>query len=173
MLAPPDLESLYRMIASPSAPPALKEGEALVGGFEPDVPSRVVELSAERPQEAMGVEPVAPSAQLKGSPELKDSADEGEPQPAGESYLAFLDQVEEQQRARTQRRGDKHGRSRSSNVKGQPKSSPKTKPKAAQPKAAQPSEQSTGGSQAHQPQGGGAQAPQRRRRRRKPSPPKG
>ncbi len=89
-----DIESLFRMLMSPSEAPQLEGTQVLLSAFAPHHPPQVVDLSA-APLEVSAQERV----ELNGHPSDEQTPDkpsallEGA-QSEGESYLAFLDQVQ-------------------------------------------------------------------------------
>lgn len=168
-----NLESLYRMLASPSAPPPLQEGEMQVGGFDPHASGSVVDLrespsNLEDPcdqgltQTAPHAPPPAPASPMEGAA----------PEAEGESYLAFLDQVDQKRtsdsptqgrRRRSKGRGE---RSRAERSKAKPRDSQATK---GQVSSDQPKESPRASAHAPSSAPERGDPPKRRRRRRKPS----
>ena len=155
MSANVNIEALLRMLMSPSAAPQLGEREALLSGFEPHQPPRVVELKGEEVREpslqvAAERARQAPSSSERPAFSQAQGAEEAPEAEGGESYLAFLEHVQSQDkdRARSANNRGKKTRARSSKKSGAPnRSSPRQDTPA-------------------QGEGGGTQVKKRRRRRR-------
>ena len=163
-----NLESLYRMLASPSAPPALEEREVQLGGFDPHRPGPLVDLSEAPSLLEAERDPSITQTPLQ-TPDLPPSATTESPsEEEGESYLAFLDQVDERRATRSTAQGQRRrskGRRERSRAKSRDPQATKNSAHPAQPKAgSQPSVASPAPASS-----GHGDRPKRRRRRRKPS----
>jgi len=172
-----DLESLYRLLATPSQGRSLKEGEVELERFDPSAPPLIIQLdeaqleSAEdRPLEQRSRAQAQPHSRAhQPSQSSAQSQTSERPQEEGESYLAFLDQV--QSRAQRPNRaeskaGSKKGRQRKRRPKGPQSdsrgaSSRTETPKVKTPKSETPQAETTKAEK-------GGSSTKRRRRRRAP-----